>query len=278
MTRFHLPTVYKTALPAPPAIAVLLATGAGCGTPPPPAGFAVSDSMAPPPVHESVEYLEAADMPSLARDLGIGVVYFPMKTPVQDERLVLRTLPDASAGQVAEFRFYMPDESRWFYDVSAKPGDTFAASLVEYGYEESGLPLDSIAADGRWARVIYGYAPDGSALLGWAALEGVEHVLWRDWLPTRAAFFLEPGAALLADRPDGAVIDLDLARTSAAPPHDYDYHLEPDSVAGDWLRLRVVTPSDACGLQPVDRREVVGWTRYIDERGRPLVWFFSRGC
>jgi hypothetical protein len=39
-----------------------------------------------------------------------------------------------------------------------------------------------------------------------------------------------------------------------------------------------VTPSDACGEEPGAVRDTVAWVRTVDDRGRPRVWYYTRGC
>lgn len=218
--------------------------------------------------------------PAPDRDLGVGVVYFRMGTPPQQESLSLRDRPDPSAEIVAAFAFSMPTGEGWTYDVVRRDGAAVRPNLVEHGYEESGLPVDSISGDGHWVRVVYGYGADDAPLLGWAEVDGrVEVLLWRDWLPERASFLLDPRSADLHAAQGGAALYVALEPTGGPPPYEFDYHIEVDSVAGDWARVTVVTPSDACGMQPAEPvRRTTAWTRLFDERGRPRVWYHSRGC
>jgi hypothetical protein len=58
---------------------------------------------------------------------------------------------------------------------------------------------------------------------------------------------------------------------------DGDYHLEPQEFQGDWLRVRLKTPSDYC-LDPDEVRTEEGWIRWRSAERGPLVWYYTRGC
>ena len=62
---------------------------------------------------------------------------------------------------------------------------------------------------------------------------------------------------------------------SGGPPGDYI--LWPLERAGDWMRVRAVTPSDYCADPPAPREDTL-WIRWRGASGRPRVWFFTRGC
>ena len=58
---------------------------------------------------------------------------------------------------------------------------------------------------------------------------------------------------------------------------DGDYHLEPLEFQGDWMRVRLKTPSDYC-VEPDEVRTEEGWIRWRSAERGPLVWYYTRGC
>jgi hypothetical protein len=197
-------------------------------------------------------------------DPGIGFVALAWRedAPATDS-LAVHAAPEAGSATVA---WFVHERSPGSYRLEAAPG--VRPNLVEHGYEEMGLPLDSVAAG--WARVIHGAAPDGAPVTGWVRLEAgrTEHYLWRDFLPARGSvqgFRLEP--LPLHRRPAG----------SPAPPPPADHELRVLGAEGEWLRVEVVSPSICSGAGTPAPRDTA-WVRYLADDGRPLVWYPSRGC
>lgn len=196
-------------------------------------------------------------------DRGIGFVAFawrPDAAPV--DSLAVFAGP-AEGAPVARLLRSSPDGA---FRLEAAPG--VRANLVEFAYEEVGVPLDSLG-DG-WARVVYGATADGAPVRGWVRLvpERTVHHLWRDFLPLQAMLRAADGGALaLFDRPDGAPL--------SAPAGDAD--VNPLRAEGDWLRVEVVSPPLCGGAEEPVARDTA-WVRFLGPDGRPRVWFPSRGC
>jgi hypothetical protein len=269
-----------------PALALLLASfGCGGGTGAP--GVHGDGVRAAPDDTTLVaaalpEYGEESGDPAVPRvfpggDPGIGLVHFATEgaTPPGVLRLDLREAPDERGALVGRFELDMADGSQWTYRVLTRETG-LRANLLEFGYEEWGIPLDSLS--GEWARLILARGSDGHYRRGWARLgSGAGLLLWREWLQERAQFFASRPE--LRDEPGGSDVAFPLTPTEDAWPSQWDHHLEPDSIRGEWVRVRVVTPSDACGIEPeLPVRDTVGWIRTVDDRGRPLVWYYARGC
>ena len=196
----------------------------------------------------------------------------PAATPRVDS-LVFRSRPDPGApvvGLLLVRTDTMMPEGGWQYAVAApalaKP------NLVEFGYEESGVPVDSAAEGGRWLRGLLGTDSAGRWLTGWtdARDAGVAHRWWAEHLATQPLFALDSARLRLAAEPGGPSL--------AAPGDDYILY-GADSVRGRWLLVRLVAPSDYCtDVDSGARREQRLWVEYLDARGRPRVWYHSRGC
>lgn len=58
-----------------------------------------------------------------------------------------------------------------------------------------------------------------------------------------------------------------------------DTHLEPLELRGDWMRVRVKQPSDACAEPGTVQSKVTeGWTKWRSPKQGPWVWYHTRGC
>jgi hypothetical protein len=224
------------------------------------------------------------------QDRGVGVIAFAstaapgttLEPPFADT-LVVRSRPDPGSSVLARFIFRVPEPFAWSYVLeSAVPG--VRSNALEFDYEVDGLPIDSLdggAATGGsgWVRVVHGVASDGTPRTGWVRHDPdrTELRLWASELPARPLFFVGPEAAIaFRDAPGGSPVVLELARHGATGP--LDYRLEPVAVEGRWMRVRVVSPDASCDGEESGALERVVWIEYLDDRGRPRVWYYTRGC
>lgn len=209
-------------------------------------------------------------------DLGIGVAYLRRAedkgaAPGTDT-LLLRAAPNAGASPAGAMLFTVDSVGVTHYAIAAD--DSLRPNLVEHGYEESGVPFDSADVTGRWVRAILGFTADSVARVGWidTSQRGVGLVRWTEQLADRPIFFRHAERAAFFATPDST-------RPIPVPPGDDDaYAIHPLDTRGPWLRARLVEPSDNCEPDPKPRRTRVVWIRYLDDRGRPNVWYYSRGC
>lgn len=222
-----------------------------------------------------VELPARGDETSRPRDFGVGVVARFNIIPeglADGAKDTLRFLarPDPAAPLVGGLVVQREGAYGWSQWALLQPGDV--PNLLEFSYEEIGAPLLTIAADSAWAQVVFAHGPDGTPRTGWAAVEaGAIHVVpWRALLPTYPLFFL-PASTGLHDAPGGAPLD------GGLPGEDVDYILHVEARDGDWLQVRLVTPTDYC-QDPVEPEVRRGWVRYLDVAGRPTVWYYTRGC
>ena len=222
-----------------------------------------------------------------AEDRGTGVVFLaaaPAGAPVpRSDTLLFRAAPSPGAPAVAALVVDHDAEGGWAYAVAA--ARPVAPRLLEYGYEEAGVPIDSADATGRWVRGMVGVTADGRPLTGWAELRDGHgaRLLWAEHLRDQLIFPLDPEHLAFHATPGGAAVRIAppaaAGRVSDAPGDARDVAIYPVEARGDWLRVRAVAPSDLC-VPPdsVPRTETLAWIRYLDARGRPLVWYHTRGC
>jgi hypothetical protein len=210
-------------------------------------------------------------------DLGVGVVFARRAedkgATFGTDTLIVRSAPNVSAAAVGAMLFTVATNGVTSYQVAAP--DSLRPNLVEYGYEESGIPFDSADASGRWLRAILGFGAGESVRIGWvdATQPGVGVIRWVEQLAEGPLFYQKPERAAFFAAPDSS-------RPVPPPGRGNDeYAMYPVEVRGPWMHVRLVTPSDNCvGPDSIPRQTRHAWIRYLDDRGRPNVWYHTRGC
>lgn len=169
----------------------------------------------------------------------------------------------------------------WLIDMQNGSRRSFGtAGLVETEYESPSAIVYEIRATG-WIRFRYLAEDNGTA---WThqcffdlAEDPVSVTTWEERLTSDLIsplfFRREVPHALRAQPRAGS------DRIAWIPANPAQYHLEPLEIRGDWMRVRVVAPSDYCS-DPVDptptRSE--GWVRWRDDEIGPWLWYYTRGC
>ena len=146
-------------------------------------------------------------------------------------------------------------------------------NIMEFSYEESGLPVDSILPDR--VRVLLGWDGEQRMRRAWVRLDStIELRRWPQWLLETPVFFLPGVRADFFASPRGARYPVII------PGGDEpDYIMHPKQVRGEWMQVEVVTPSDYCAEdETTRRRKETVWIRYLDATKRPRVWYYTRGC
>lgn len=211
-------------------------------------------------------------------DRGIGIAFFaagPGTAAVVSDTALVYARPDRRAAVTGAFLYQETMRGRAYeYAVAARR--RLEPNVVEFAYEEAGIPLDSLTPDTRWGRVILGFDVRGAPYRGWVRLDStrLSYKRWTQELPGRSLFF-EPGSRRqLFDAPSGRPIATPLDAGAAV-----GHILHPLETKGHWMRVRLAVPADICvGPDAPTPASLVGWIRYLDPTGRPLVWYYSRGC
>lgn len=152
--------------------------------------------------------------------------------------------------------------------------------LVETGYEIPSAIVFERRDDG-WMRLRFSDDESGHAWAHECAFSQDSTTLafesWADRFGsgnTSALFFRRPVRHALREGPNAA------ARLLHWIPADSDdYHLEVIETRDEWMRVRVVQPSDNC-RSPEDAQSVrtEGWIRWYDQEVGPWLWYHTRGC
>ena len=158
------------------------------------------------------------------------------------------------------------------------------ASTFWWGGGHVSLPLHEQAgaepwgwfADG-WLRLRYSRPSDDRDGTAWVhrchlTREGLAFEPWEErFLSDEVSplYFRDRAPRLLHAGPDDEAEEI--------AQIDGDYHLEPLEFQGDWMRVRLMTPSDYC-VEPDEVRIEEDWIRWRSAERGPLVWYYTRGC
>jgi hypothetical protein len=238
----------------------------------------MSLGIAQAPLAGNVRVRWVPHTPGAHLDYGIGITFFatgPGSLTVPADTALVHARADRRAPVTGAFLYKETMRGRAYeYAVSARR--RLEPNVLEFEYEEAGIPLDSLNADTSWARVILGFDASGAPHRGWVRLDSthLKHKLWTTELPGRSLFFVDGSTRQLLHAPNGRPIAPPLDSVAAA-----DYILHPLETKGSWMRVRLAVPADICvGPDEPAPTSSVGWIRYLDPKGRPLVWYYSRGC
>ena len=204
-------------------------------------------------------------------DLGVGHLYWSGEEPGPPGsnawllRMIVPLWSDPTATPIGwivngwVIRNGLPDEP---LDVAA---------LVETGYEEPSFIVHEEGADG-WLRIQLLSMEGGTHWTRPCAMshgsDTFDYAPWGSWLSDQPLFFRSSPAV---PRSGPSESDMALAEIGES------YTLQPLEVRGDWMRVEIREPSDACGSEVVPAIRT-GWIRWFSEDVGPLVWYPTRGC
>lgn len=210
-------------------------------------------------------------------DIGRGVLHLTVRADsvgrVREDTMLVRAGPDDEAMPVARWIHRYGLDWTWEYRLETSERG-LVRNDVEWSYEESGLPVDSVTRDGAWVRVLHAVDAQGAPRRGWVRTSPDFNIeWWADVLAGQNLYFRNQDSLAVYEAPGGQRLWLDIAGGSDGP----DYTMTPLQRSNEWMRVVLTTPSDFCVDPPVVRTDTV-WIRYLDARGRPRVWYYPRGC
>lgn len=206
-----------------------------------------------------------------SKDKGIGILY--VSSDLKGKTLInMYERKDVKSKLLGVFNSQHSGNGQTTYSVQAENVKT--DNLIEFEYEKLGLPLRGISDN--WLNVIYGYDKSGKALTGWIEQKGgtTDYFLWKDYLKSAMLFFESTDRIEFFDKPEGMKAEFKLQPSQNLK---YDYIMKPVELNGNWMKVEVTTPSNYCNTPEVKETKVF-WIKYLDQNGRPLVWYFTRGC
>ena len=263
-------------------VAVLLATLTACESPPPPSmrESAEKPEAEPlPQVSGQIRYhvarplhelTDSADRAERYREQAIGVVV-PVYGEVAPRELSVVNDTAYEIQTIARLRFYPRDEGGWTDTLwTREPG--LYGELIRATHDDYGLPVTKVR--GRWLRVHYAFAADGSPRSGWVQLV--------------------PGRSVYHDR-DRQMFEFS---TDLANPQDTQLHASPGSapasvhigpshtlrvlrIQGDWVQVVIMQPDTSVCTGDEDlkvtRRDTV-WVRKFNAQGKRQLTSAIAGC
>jgi hypothetical protein len=212
-------------------------------------------------------------------DFGRGVLHLSQRgdssAGVHEDTVIIRGAPTNEAGIVARWIHRYAPEGVWEYRLATSEQNLVRADM-EWLYEENGLPVDTIAGDSSWLRVVYARDASGAARLGWVRItDRMTLETWPDVLMQQNLFFRRPDSLAFFTAPEGERVAIEIQTGDTSD--GLDYTMVPLRATGEWMQVEVTSPSDYCA-ETAGARKDTAWIRYLDARGRPQVWYFTRGC
>ena len=190
------------------------------------------------------------------------------------DTVFFRAAPDTAAEVVGALAFVMETSGSLVHQAvwARRP---LTSNSVELSVDEVGIPYDSVDASGRWHRAILGFTHEGAPWLGWTVLgdSTLGRTVWKERLAETTLYFLDFESGDFHATPGGAVL------TTARALAEAGFDMTGVEVRGQWMRVAVEHPGENCeGELPANRRTDHYWIRAFDERGRPRVFYPTRGC
>jgi hypothetical protein len=229
-------------------------------------------------VWERIPWQAHADAKGTA-DYGTGIVALKLGSdsgrafPSVDT-LLFRESPDPAAKPIGALLQERPRAGEWAYAALAPAG--LRPNFLEYAYEESGVPIDSTDATRAWVRGLIASDRAGVMLRGWTRLDSTRMTMleWPIHLPAQRLTFRDTSRALLyASRSDAE------ANQNGVKLPSQRYTMDGIAADGPFMQVHFQWPFEACeDADSVRHTARDFWIRYLDARGRPLVFYASRGC
>jgi len=207
----------------------------------------------------------------LSKDKGIGVFSVVAETKGKVQ-ISIYEKSSSKSKVIGLFLCNNTDEGQMDYQVQVK--GMKADNLLEFGYEKSGIPISETNKD--WIKVIYGFDHSDKPLTGWVEnKKGITNcILWKNYFKESMLFFESPDSIVFFNEPNGKSIEFKL---QPSQNFKYDYIMKPLETKGIWMKVEVTTPSDYCATPEVKETKML-WIKYLSQNGRPLIWYFTRGC
>ena len=215
---------------------------------------------------ESVRLLATGVFPN--QDMGRGVYQITSEGEVLEDSLVFRSAPTFSAPPVAVLRNDTTPEGWRIARILA--ADSVAANIAEFGYDTKGIAIDSVTPDKRWAHTIFGIAPGGRSRAGWLPVSDSSRVQWWPDL-----FMLYGNLSV------DSTLRIFPHRGAPGPGERVpwpSYDVRSDTIDGEWMRVTIRVPEVFCADKVDAPQTYIRWIRWRDARGRPTVFYWTRGC
>lgn len=194
---------------------------------------------------------------------GIGLVY-------QIDKKKIPIYSSQNISKIADY-FSAPNNDRNVLFDKLELEKTHFRNF-EYGYEEYYLPVIQEINGGKVLKVIY---QNSSGRYEHGYIENIKTQIkflhWNDHLVKQPLFFTDSLDYKIYEFQNGPEIELDNS--------SFENHIMwPEFEKDGWMQVKLITPSDYCEGKVNSAQVINGMIKYLDEKGTPLVWYFTRGC
>ena len=233
----------------------------------------------PPPVVAATRFQVAQPLGQLKdstarvdrlREQAIGIVV-PTYGQVTPQELNVINDTTHEIQTIARVRFYPLPSGGWTDTTWTREAGLYT-ELLRATHEDYGLPV--VEKYGRWLRVYYGFAKDGSPRTGWVHLvpgKSVYHDRDRQ-LFDYSTSLRDPANTQFFDAPDGQPVEVDLRPS---------YTLQVIRIESDWIQVVLMRPdTSACTGNEnfrVSQRDTV-WVRRFNAGGKRQLTSAVAGC
>jgi len=156
---------------------------------------------------------------------------------------------------------------------------------LEFSYEHGGFPILAYSPDSAWVLVTLDCHDTTNSQVGWI-LRKTPKLTVQSWLEILSqghpCFFLRSSWMAFYRAPD--------RKHRVESSHlFYDsigrYILYPKQIKGRWMQVELETPPVFCSTEEevmqqykVKPRRALLWIEFLDSRGRPRIFYYTRGC
>lgn len=203
-------------------------------------------------------------------EYGLGIL--GLQYDFHNSAVALLDSPDLMSDTVA---IWKPDSVRFVVGDSAFHS---RMRMLEYAYEIVGFPILEFSKDTAWVKVACDCSDTSGVSEAWVRVDRKVHDVrtWTEILSDKLLFFRrQEDVRFHASAGDTSQLVVDL--TEYERSGRLDYIMYPQSIVGNWMEVVVETPSTYC-KRADNAKRIRCWIRFLDDKLRPLVYFYTRGC
>ena len=157
--------------------------------------------------------------------------------------------------------------------------------MLEYAYEDVGFPILEFGEDLAWVKVTYNCHDSLGSSIGWIHVDPDVHFVktWSQILADKYLFFRHNEDIRFSPSPNAdsqlanELVERTYVDRFGKQHRPLDYIMYPRRINGNWMEVIVETPSTYC-VGVVNQKRFRAWIRFLDDKGRPLAFFHTRGC
>jgi hypothetical protein len=210
-----------------------------------------------------------------ASDKGVGVLFLTNSLPTSliSSRDSIELYDSDLELKIGAFIFDTSVENRFKLIHT----DLQKSYLIEFAYETIGIPIDEVVSKSI-IKVILGSDRLNNPIYAWVHFnsESMDYYCWT-YLLCRRVLFISSESVEFYNKPFGERVNIEMPGATGKANNDMDFVMYPLEILGNWMKVEIVTPNDHCE-ENIHAKHYIRWINFLDKRGRPLVWYYPRGC